>query len=146
MKNKKASPEAVLELSVAAIDLYFRLEAATAAIAGFPHAGGEWGVLRSLVLQGDQTVPDMARARPITRQHCQTIVNSLHEQGLVNFVENPRHKRSHLVTVTKKGRARYEALSERFLGAAATFTHMFEADEVATTIDVLRRARSMLAT
>lgn len=144
-KQPQASPEALLELSVAVIELYFRLEAATQAIAGFANAGGEWGCLRMLALEGDQTVPEMARSRPVSRQHCQNIINALHQQGLVEFLENPRHRTSHLVTLTKKGRARYKQMTEQFLAAEAAFSPHFAAAEVASATDVLRRARAMLA-
>lgn len=144
-KQRCVTPEALLELSVAVIELYFRLEAATQAIAGFAHAGGEWGIMRTLILEGDQTVPEMARARPVSRQHCQGIINRLFEQGLVEFVENPKHRKSHLVSVTKKGRARFQAMTDQFLAAEAAFTPHFTDEEVAQTIDVLQRARAMLA-
>lgn len=142
--GKKASAEGLLDLCVAVIELYFRVEAATQAIAGFAHAGGEWGVMRSLIIEGEQTVPDIARSRPVSRQHCQTICNGLAEQGLVEFVANPKHKRSQLVRITKKGRARFDAMTERFLAASAAFAPYFEAKELATATDVLRRARAML--
>ncbi|MEQ1618710.1 MAG: MarR family transcriptional regulator [Terricaulis sp.] len=144
-KLRCAAPEALLELSVAVIELYFRLEAATQAIAGFAHAGGEWGIMRSLILNGDQTVPGMARARPVSRQHCQGMVNRLCEQGLVEFVENPKHRRSHFVSITKKGRVRFQAMTDQFLTAEAAFTPHFKAEEVAQAIEVLRRAHALLA-
>ncbi len=144
-KTRRASPEALLDLAVAVIELYFRLEAAIQAIAGFAQAGGEWGTLRSLVLEGDQTVPEMARSRPVSRQHCQTIVNRLYEQGFVEFIENPRHRKSHLVSVTKKGRARFQHMTDQFLSAETPFTPHFAQDEVSQTIEVLQRARTLLA-
>jgi len=61
------------------------------------------GVLRSLDHGGPQTVPEMARARPVSRQHIQTIVNALRDDGLVELVPNPAHRRSHLVRLTSDG-------------------------------------------
>lgn len=144
-KQRCVTPEALLELSVAVIELYFRLEAATQAIAGFAQAGGEWGIMRSLILDGDQTVPEMARARPVSRQHCQTIVNRLYEQGFVDFIENPRHRKSHLIAITKKGRVRFQQMTDQFLSAETQFIPHFTQAEVAQTIDVLRRAHALLA-
>lgn len=141
---KKATAQDVLDLSVAAIELYFRLEAVTHAIAGFAQAGGEWGVLRMLANDGPQTVPEMARSRPVSRQHCQTIANALERQGLVEFVENPRHKRSHLVSITKKGKSRFEAMTKQFLAAAGSYAPNFDTVEIATATAVLRRAREMI--
>ena len=143
-KNAIATGEDVLELSVAVIELYFRLEAITQATAGFAQAGGEFGVLRTLVLVGPQTVPELARSRPVSRQHCQIIVNSLAEQSLVELVDNPRHKKSRLVRATKKGRARFEAMKAQFTAAAAIYAPHFTAAEVHAATDVCRRARRMI--
>ena len=142
--KKQASAQDVLDLSVAVIELYFRLEAVTQAIVGFAQAGGEFGILRLLVTFGPQTVPDMARSRPVSRQHCQTIANSLEAQGFVEFIENPKHKRSHLLRVTRAGRAQYERMTKQLLAAAGTFAPAFSATEVASATDVCRRAREMI--
>jgi DNA-binding MarR family transcriptional regulator len=140
----QASAEDVLELSVAVIEFYFRIEAITQATAGFASAGGEWGVLRMLVKSGPQTVPEMARSRPVSRQHCQTICNTLEAEGLVEFVDNPKHKRSKLVRATKKGRARFDAMRKQFLDAAGLYAPLFTAAEIATATDVCRRGREMI--
>ncbi|MBX9746272.1 MAG: MarR family transcriptional regulator [Hyphomonadaceae bacterium] len=134
----------MLELSVAVIEFYFRIEAVTQATAGFATAGGEWGCLRTLVKEGPMTVPEMARTRPVSRQHCQTICNALEMQGLVEFIDNPKHKKSKLVRVTKKGRSRFESMRSQFLDAAAVYAPLFTASEVSTATDVCRRAREMI--
>lgn len=67
-------------------------------------SGGMRGVLRNLAGE-PHTVPQLARMRPVSRQHIQTIVNSLKERGLVEMMENPAHKRSRLVGLTDAGRA-----------------------------------------
>lgn len=143
-KAKIATGEDVLELSVAVIELYFRLEAITQATAGFAQAGGEFGVLRALVMDGAQTVPQIAGARPVSRQHCQTIVNGLAEQGLVEFLDNPRHKKSKLVRVTKKGRARFAAMKARFTEVAGVYAPHFTAAELRAATDICQRAKRMI--
>ncbi len=145
MKSKKATAQSALDLSIACIELYFRIEAATAAIAGFAEAGGDYGLLKTLALEGPHTVPEMARQRPVSRQYCQAVANNLEKQGLVEFVENPKHKRSQLARITKKGRRHYEDLTKRFLAAAAVVAVHFEERDVQTAIGVLRKAREVLA-
>jgi DNA-binding MarR family transcriptional regulator len=76
-------------------------------------SGGLRGVLRTLVTEGPRTVPQMARSRPTSRQHIQVLVNRLLELGLVELVDNPAHKRSHLVSLTPAGRNRIEAMNRR---------------------------------
>src|SRR5215813_12584173 len=58
--------------------------------------GGLRSILRSLDKLGEQTVPQMARARSVTRQHVQALVNQLVKERLVEFIANPAHKRSPL--------------------------------------------------
>jgi DNA-binding MarR family transcriptional regulator len=141
---RQASAEAVLEFSVATIELYFRIEAITRAVGGFTEAGGEFGVMKSLVQEGPHTVPDIARARPISRQHCQTIVNHLAAKGLVEFLENPRHKRSPLVAMTKKGRKHFDEVRAIFLRASGAYAHHFTAADIDAATATLRHAREVL--
>lgn len=142
--KKPANAQDVLDLSIAVIELYFRLEAITQATAGFADAGGEFGVLRSLALDGPQTVPDIARSRPVSRQHCQTIVNGMKAQGFAELIANPRHKRSHLVRITKRGRSHLDNLTKQFLAAAGVYAPHFTAAELTSATDVCRRARAMI--
>lgn len=139
------TPQAILDLSVAVIDLYFRIEAATETIAGFAHAGGEWGVLRSLSEGGPQTVPDMARARPVSRQHCQSIVNELKARKLVELIDNPRHKRSQLVKITMAGQSHFDKMTGQFLAASAALAPHFDAREVEGSTKLLRQAHALLS-
>jgi DNA-binding MarR family transcriptional regulator len=67
-------------------------------------AGGERGVLLVLGRSHSQTVPEIARARCTSRQNIQIVVNRLKEEGLVELVSNPSHKRSAHVCLTEKGR------------------------------------------
>lgn len=61
-------------------------------------------LLRHLAVQGPATVPEIARERGVSRQHVQTVVNRFHQDGLVKFLENPRHRRSRIVRINKRGR------------------------------------------
>ena len=64
---------------------------------------GMRGVLEFLDRNGNATVPQMARARRVTRQRIQILVNSLFELGLAKSVENPASRRSPLIVITVKG-------------------------------------------
>src|ERR687888_1678540 len=82
--------------------------------------GGAFGFMRSLALLGPLTVPQIARMRPTSRQRMQRLADELAAEGLVEFVDNPRHRRSKLVRLTRKGDARYREMSERFLAMSST--------------------------
>jgi DNA-binding MarR family transcriptional regulator len=107
---------------------------------GVPHRG----VLESLWRDGDQTVPALARARPVSRQHIQVLVNALLEHDLVENVPNPAHQRSPLIRLTPAGRARFEAMRERELLAfrgKLPVTH----SEIDQATAVLAKLRAYLA-
>ena len=74
---------------------------------------GKRGVLRGLYRLGPQTVPHMAKVRPVSRQYIQMLADQLEEEGLVEFVENPAHKRSRLVRLTEKGKMLIETMLRR---------------------------------
>ena len=76
-------------------------------------SGGRRGVLMSLRRHGPQTVPQLARARPVSRQHIQMLVNPLAEEGLVELIDNPVHKRSKLVRLTSEGRLAVDEIERR---------------------------------
>jgi DNA-binding MarR family transcriptional regulator len=76
------------------------------------------GILRGLVRYGPQTVPQLARARLVTRQHVQPVVDALARDGLVEIVPNPKHARSRLVRATARGEAlvrRFDTIDDRVL-------------------------------
>ena len=60
-------------------------------------------VLEFLDRNGPTTVPDIARARHVSRQHIQTLVNELTTAGLVESLANPGHRRSSLSALTQAG-------------------------------------------
>ncbi|MBT8453885.1 MAG: MarR family winged helix-turn-helix transcriptional regulator [Deltaproteobacteria bacterium] len=75
---------------------------------GFGLTASARGVLEALLLGGPATVPRIARERGTSRQHVQQLVDLLLERDLVERRGNPHHKRSSLIALTDKGRARVE--------------------------------------
>jgi DNA-binding MarR family transcriptional regulator len=63
------------------------------------------GLLELILLAGPATVPDMARARGVSRQHVQQQVDALLERSLVERQDNPAHKRSSMIALTSRGHA-----------------------------------------
>ena len=98
---------------------FFRLRAAGKRIGAVtPSGGGILGMLRSLTLEGPQTVPQIARSRPVARQHIQRLANEAEAEGLIEFVDNPAHRRSKLMRITPKGETTYGEL----MGRMAAYT------------------------
>jgi DNA-binding MarR family transcriptional regulator len=103
--------------------------------------GGVWGLLRSLKMEGPQTVPALARTRPVSRQHIQTLADVMAADGLIAFKPNPAHKRSPLMTLTAKGDQVYEALAKKL----AALSDDLAADMDARKIDAAGEALKQLA-
>lgn len=59
------------------------------------------------------SVPEIAERYQVSRQHVQTTVNSLLENGLVATRENPRHKRSPLIVLNQKGRKLFASILKK---------------------------------
>jgi DNA-binding MarR family transcriptional regulator len=101
-------------------------------------------VLVSLYRGGDQTVPALARARPVSRQHIQILVNALLEQLLVEAIANPAHKSSPLIRLTRAGRARFEAMRAKERALLESMRLPATSAEMTATADTLRRLRERL--
>ena len=122
--------EGVAELMLEVAQCFFRIRSVgqrTGLITTW--GGGAFGFLRSLALRGPLTVPQIAQMRPTSRQRMQRLADELAAEGFVEFVDNPKHRRSKLVQLTKKGDARYRAMSGRLLTIASTMgSGLSEAD------------------
>jgi DNA-binding MarR family transcriptional regulator len=104
---------------------------------------GKRGILGSLDSSGPQTVPQMARARPVSRQYIQTLVNELAEEGYVAFTENPAHKRSQLVCLTPKGKELFHTMLQREGKVISRLKLGIPDKELQTAASVLRAVREM---
>jgi DNA-binding MarR family transcriptional regulator len=87
----------------------------------------------------------MARARPVSRQYIQVLVDGLAADGLVELIDNPAHARSRLVRITPKGK---RSLTESETREAAAFDDLaagFDARELERATTLLRSVRDALA-
>jgi len=70
-----------------------------------------WKVIGVIALSSSGvTVPGIARQLGQSRQAVQRITDVMQSDGLIRYVENPRHKRSALVQLTDEGLEVYQAL------------------------------------
>jgi len=69
----------------------------------------------------------------------QRLADELAAEGLVEFIDNPRHRRSKLVRLTRKGNARYRELTARFLEIASTMGADLSEAEIRKTTEIVRR-------
>lgn len=131
--------EAVAELMLEVAQCFFRIRAVgqkTGLITSW--GGGAFGFMRSLALLGPLTVPQIAQMRPTSRQRMQRLANELAAEGLVEFIDNPKHRRSKLVRLTPKGEARYRELDVRFLSIASTMGAALSEADIHKTTEIVR--------
>jgi hypothetical protein len=120
--------EAIAELMLEVAQCFFRIRALgqrTGLITSW--GGGAFGFMRSLALLGPLTVPQIAQMRPTSRQRMQRLADELAAEGLVEFIDNPKHRRSKLVQLTRKGEVRWR-LNAWLLEIASTAGGALRAD------------------
>jgi len=131
--------EAVAALMLEVAQCFFRIRALgqkTGLITSW--GGGAFGFMRSLALLGPLTVPQIAGMRPTSRQRMQRLADELAAEGLVEFADNPNHRRSKLVRLTPKGEARYRELNARLLSIASTLGVALSEADIRKTIEIVR--------
>ena len=137
---------AAMTVFLETMGLYFRLrDAGKQSGLVTPGGGGIWGLLHSLAVDGPQTVPQLAGARPVSRQHIQQIANQAEADGLIAFIDNPAHKKSKLVSLTDAGRARHQEMTARFAEMAGQLAEGMSTQDLEVTGRTLNHLRSRLA-
>jgi DNA-binding MarR family transcriptional regulator len=132
--------EAIAELMLEVAQCFFRIRAVgqkTGLITSW--GGGAFGFMRSLALLGPLTVPQIAQMRPTSRQRMQRLADELAAERLVEFIDNPKHRRSKLVRLTRKGDARYRELNARFLAIASTLGVDLIEGDIRRTTEIVRQ-------
>lgn len=125
--------------------LFHRLRAVAGEVHGQSvSTAGRRGILRSLDCLGPQTVPQMARARTVSRQHVQVLVNGLLKDGLVASEENPAHRKSPLVRLTVRGKHRLLASQKGESQLLAHAEFQLSAKEIDRASEALRSLRELL--
>jgi DNA-binding MarR family transcriptional regulator len=135
--------EAIAELMLEVAQCFFRIRAVgqkTGLITSW--GGGAFGFMRSLALLGPLTVPQIAQMRPTSRQRMQRLADELAAEGLVEFIDNPKHRRSKLVRLTPKGDARYREMNARLLSIASTMGGALSEADIRKTLEIVRQLSS----
>jgi DNA-binding MarR family transcriptional regulator len=114
------------------------------------HGGRPFSVPRRdlmlrLLQSGPQTVPQLARARKVSRQTTQHLVNELISEGFLELSENIAHKLSHLVRLTPKGKEYITSLLQREAEISAQMEEIdLSEEELRLTAAGLRGVREWL--
>jgi len=144
-REPSAEARGLFELMFAVSRVFFRMRAAGTRIGAVtPWGGGLLGMLHGLKTGGPQTVPQIARARPVSRQRIQKLADEMAAEGLVAFADNPAHKRSKLVRLTPKGERAHAELTTAMLTLCEGLAAGLDAGEVAAARKVLDQLANSL--
>ncbi len=105
---------------------------------GLTHA--RWKVIGAIALSNNGlTVPGIARVLGQSRQAVQRITDVMVEDGLLEYHENPKHKRSVLVLLSDQGKEIYNTLREVQDPWAIDATQEIPVEELETALRLIRR-------
>ncbi|WP_259783219.1 MarR family winged helix-turn-helix transcriptional regulator [Aestuariispira ectoiniformans] len=137
--------EALFEMLSELGSSFFKLRASGRTVDAMNDWGsGLWALMYSLQIDGPQTVPALARKRPVARQRIQKIVDELAEKGLVEFTDNPKHKRSKLVQLTGKGHSLTRQQTEQIRDMADILGAGMSHPDMAAATNLLKSLQSRL--
>lgn len=102
-------------------------------------------VMESLASGKKQTVPEMAAARGVSRQHIQKIVNELLELKLVQSEINPAHKRSDYYLLTPRGEDIFSEVVAREAVPMTALTEVLPEADVAAATKALSQLNEAIA-
>ena len=111
----------------------------------FGLTSARWKILGALVYSDFKlTVSQIAVAMGQTRQSVQRLANAMVEDGLLEYIDNPAHKKAKLVNLTKNGRKVYAGLEKKQIPWANSISASFSQQDLKTTLEVLKQLSEVL--
>ena len=105
-----------------------------------------WQVLGSVAgVAHPAPVAHVAREMGLTRQSVQRIADRLVADALLEYQDNPHHKRAPLVVMTARGRKVFAGVTERQGPWANDLARGVSSHDIGVAIDVLRRVEERLS-
>ena len=99
--------------------------------------GGAWGLMKSLQRSGPQTIPSLARSRPVSRQHIRQLAQALISRGWIETMPNPHHKRSFLLQLTASGEQATQSMDQQIESSLSGWLQGLPSEQLKTTVDTL---------
>ncbi|RED52522.1 MarR family winged helix-turn-helix transcriptional regulator [Aestuariispira insulae] len=146
--SRRHPPEgdAMFDLISNLMATFFKLRAAGKQVSEEAGWGsGTWSLMRTIQIEGPQTVPQLAKRRPVARQRMQKIADDLVAQGLAQFINNPRHKRSQLLDLTAKGHNHVRRTTEQIRDMADVLATGMDLRSLDVTNDNIRELQKRLS-
>ncbi len=143
--NIEAKPQASIPILVADIyELAGRLRERGEAIAKtVGQTQARWQVMSAASAE-PHSVPQIARILGVTRQNVQRIADWLVAEGAAQYQNNPDHRGSPHLVLTKRGRAAFDQLMKAAGGFHARLARKLSSADVVSLQRGLRRLREAL--
>jgi len=104
-----------------------------------------WKILGALSYSDTAlTVPDIAREMGQTRQAVQRLVNEMIEDGLIEPLDNPKHKRAKLLSLTDKGQDTYSKVMEKQVPWVNSIAKDIQEEDLNSVITTLKYLNAYL--
>lgn len=111
-----------------------------------PHGltSARWQVLGAIAMAArPPSIPQIAATMGVTRQGVLKQINLLADEGMLEAVSNPGHKRSPLYVLTGTGRLAYDALEDQWQKHVKQMANTFTASDLEATRRVLSAMSSI---
>jgi DNA-binding MarR family transcriptional regulator len=106
-----------------------------------------WKILGALSYSDTAlTVPDIAREMGQTRQAVQRLVNEMIEDGLIEPLDNPKHKRAKLLSLTDKGQDTFSKVMEKQVPWVNSIAKDIQEEDLNSVITTLKYLNAYLDT
>jgi DNA-binding MarR family transcriptional regulator len=102
-----------------------------------------WQIL-GVVEHAPASVAHVAREMELTRQSVQRTADLLAADGMVEYTDNPHHRRAKLMRITSRGREALDYVEERQLTWTDQVGGEHSLEDLRTAVTVLRRIRESL--
>ena len=141
-KHRQGKGEALADLFFEVAAYFFRMRAMGQRLGFINKRGsGTLGFMRTLATAGPITIPDLARMRPTSRQRMQQLADELAQEGFVEFIDNPHHRKSSLVRLTRKGEVRYRGMLKQLYELGAELAKDVDETELRNAVALIRELR-----
>lgn len=124
--------------------LFHLLYSLSEQVSGIDVSVGQRAILEELLEKGENTIPEIARSKHVSRQHILKQVNPLEQNGYVEFVENPAHKRSFIVRLTDKGTSAIIKAKKKELKVIQSLGKKFKGEEIENVQGFLGKLKAEL--
>lgn len=133
-------------------EIFTKIVLATFRVSGLLNAEGDhmseqfglssarWKIMGAIEKSAEKlTVPEIGRAMGQSRQASQRIVDVMAKDGLVEFIDNPNHKRAKHVALTAEGKRIYDLLDDKQAIWAAQAAEGLSRQELETTLNTIHK-------